>query len=149
MFNLNNAGCSSAQTIDQTITFSQTFDNTSYQTTLGIWQFNLAYYELRQTDPQVVATLGFTVAVKTRTTTSVTFTFTQTAKNCIGNLGVYVVMESNPYVEVGISAQIDTSSTGKIGKLIKLWDSLVHKTARQTLRLVLTFSRPRPEARSM
>jgi hypothetical protein len=35
VFNLNSGGCNSAQTIDQTATFSNAFDNTSYQTTLG------------------------------------------------------------------------------------------------------------------
>ena len=110
---LNMAGCTGAQTLDRTVTFSQAMDNTSYLVALSNLKTYIGYTEIQQTAPQTGGGgqfLSFTVALKSKTTTSLTLTFTLSANTCIGTLGVNLAMVNHPLIDAGI-VYIDTSAT--------------------------------------
>lgn len=67
---------------------------------------NIGYTEIRQTCPTTWnnwQTLSFAVALKTRTASSLTLTFTLSARMCIAALVVNVALINHPLIDAGIS----------------------------------------------
>lgn len=92
---------------------------------LVINEVNIGYTEIQQTCPQTGTgqTVSFTVAVKSKATTSLILTFTLSANACIGTLGVNVAMINNPLVDAGIS-YVDTSGTSNSFTLLSIEPSI-------------------------
>lgn len=112
---LNLAGCSTAQTLDRTVTFSQTMDNTSYLVALGNVGHNIGYNQLQQNTPQgaTLRYISFGLSVKSKATTNLVLTYALSANACFNLVNANVAMITNTLVDAGI-VYIDTSSTSKL-----------------------------------